>query len=180
MRPSIILTHVFRATEIACASLLLCATLPLAAQSDTSHNPSQYRLPVPNTACPVGLRADRRASVISREIDGKAIPTGQGLVLHFLNKPDRHVVSADITIHGYAGGVIAQPLTVNSRRDTAEQFHLSGSAAQPLIESTIWTEKIHGITWLELTRVTFSDGTSWQRSTPNECRVEPSLFVLVK
>jgi len=28
--------------------------------------------------------------------------------------------------------------------------------------------------------VTFSDGSSWQRTIPSECRIEPSLFVLVK
>jgi hypothetical protein len=168
MRSSMILT------------LLLSVTLPLAAQSNTGHSRSQFRLPSTPTACPVGLRADRRATIVSREVDGKPIPTGQGVVLHFLNAPERQVVAADITVYGYSGGVIAQPLTVNSSRGLSEEFHLTGSAAQPLVQPAIWTEKIHGITWVELTRVTFSDGTSWQRSAPNDCRIEPSLFVLVK
>jgi hypothetical protein len=160
--------------------ILLSAAFPLRAQSATGHSPSQFRLPSTPTACPVGLRADRRASVVSREVDGKPIPTGQGVVLHFLNTHERQVVAADITVYGYSGGVIAQPLTVNSARDLSEEFHLTGSAAQPLVQPSIWTEKIHGITWVELTHVTFSDGTSWQRSAPTDCRIEPSLFVLVK
>jgi hypothetical protein len=161
-------------------AVLLTATFPLAAQSNSGHAPSQFRLPSTPTACPVGLRADRRASVVSREVDGKPIPTGQGIVLHFLNTAGRRVVAADITVYGYSGGVIEQPLTVNSARGLSEEFHLTGSAAQPLVEPAIWTAKIHGITWVELTRVTFSDGTSWQRSAPSDCRIEPSLFVLVK
>jgi hypothetical protein len=175
--------------------ILLSAAFPLRAQLTTGHSPSQFRLPFAPTACPVGLRADRRASVVSREVDGKPIPTGQGLMLHFrapyqsVSTPQgtsvtpRHVISADITVHGHTGAVIAQPLTIASANPTAdvtEDFHLSGSASNPLTEDSLWTAKISTISWIELTRVTFSDGTSWQRAAPSDCRIEPSLFVLVK
>ena len=132
-------------------------------------------------ACPVDLHVDRRAGVISREVDGKAIPTGQGLDLHFVNRPERSIVSVDLTVHGRAGAVIAQPLTITSANpELAEDFHLTASASQPLTDKLIWTAKISGITWVELRRVVFSDGTSWNRTISSECRIEPSLFVLVK
>jgi hypothetical protein len=134
-------------------------------------------------ACPVDLRVDRRAGVISREVDGKPIPTGQGVALHFINTAERRVISADITVHGHAGAVVAQPLTIASANTTSEltqDFHLVASAGDPLSEKTLWTEKINGITWVELTHVAFSDGTAWQRSIAGECRITPSLFVLVK
>lgn len=180
MRPSMILPP-----------LLLFTPLAIAAQQSTtgqtkSQNAlpgranSRYRMPPDHMACPVNLHVDRRASIISREVDGKSIPTGQGLDLHFFNEPEHSVVSADITVHGYAGGVIEQPLTIRSYSELSEDFHLTGSASQPLADKLIWTAKIRGITWIELTRVLFSDGTSWQRTIPSECRVEPSLFVLVK
>lgn len=159
-------------------ALLLFATIPATAQSTPGNRRSQFRLPSDMMACPVELRADRRANIVSREVDGKPIPTGQGLMLHFLSRPT--VVSADIIVHGYAGGVIAQPLTVTSQSEATEKFHLTGSSSDPLIQPSIWTEKIHGITWLELTRVTFSDGSSWNSSIEKQCRIEPSLFVLVK
>jgi hypothetical protein len=172
MRPSMILP------------LLLLATLPLNAQRSHDSRPSaQYRLPPDHMACPVDLRVDRRAGVISREVDGKPIPTGQGLALHFVNTAERKVVLADITVHGHSGAAVAQPLTIasaNRRGELTEDFHLVGSGSEPLREKTLWTEKIEAITWVELTRVVFSDGTSWQRTIPSECRVEPSLFVLVK
>ena len=171
--------------------LFLFATLPVAAQqpsaqppatkqSHTSTGPMQFRFPPDTMACPVGLRVDRNANVIQREVDGKTIPTGKGATLHFMSPTERRVVEADITVHGYSGRVIAQPLTVNWNNDVTETFHLSGSASDPLIEKKLWTAKIAGITWLELTRVVFSDGTSWHSSVPGECRIEPSLFVLVK
>jgi hypothetical protein len=181
MRPSMILPLLLFFTPLAIA----------AQQSTTGHAKSQkallgransqYRMPPDHMACPVGLHADRRASIISREVDGKSIPTGQGLDLHFVNTAQRSVVSADITVHGRAGAVIAQPLTITAANpELSEDFHLTGSASQPLADKLIWTAKIRGITWIELTRVLFSDGTSWQRTIPSECRVEPSLFVLVK
>ena len=192
MRTSMILSLLL------CA-LLLAAALPLAGQSPALNERSQFRFPPDHMACPVDLRADRRAGVISREVDGKTIPTGQGLILHFRTPSEtastsqenaatpRRVISADITVHGYTGRVIAQPvtagakpLTVGAQSELTEDFHLTGSAANPLTQKAVWTAKIHGITWIELTRVTFSDGSSWQRTIPSECRIEPSLFVLVK
>ena len=174
--------------------LLLSLAMPLAAQSPVPNARSQYRFPPDRMACPVDLRADRRASVVSREVDGKAIPTGQGLVLHFRAfsgaasttpegtavTPHRNITSADIVVHGQSAAVIAQPLTIPKRStELTETFHLSGSATDPLLEKSLWTSRIHGITWIELTRVDFSDGSSWQRTISSECRIEPSLFVLV-
>jgi hypothetical protein len=171
--------------------LLLFAPLAIAAQQSTTSRAksqnappgrakSQYRMPPDHMACPVDLHVDRRASIISREVDGKSIPTGQGLDLHFVNTRGRNVVAVDMTVHGYDGRVIAQPLTAGSYSDLTEDFHLTGTAGEPLTDKLIWTAKIDGITWVELKRVLFSDGTSWQRTIPSECRVEPSLFVLVK
>lgn len=170
MRPSMIL------------ALFLFASLPITAQqSPTGHARSQYRFPPDHMACPVDLHVDRRASVISREVDGKAIPTGQGLDLHFPKAAERRVTSADITVHGHAGAVIAQPLTVHSANpELTEDFHLTSSGSQALTDKLIWTARISGITWVELRRVAFSDGTTWERSIASECRIEPSLFVLVK
>ena len=170
MRPSMIL------------ALFLFASLPITAQqSPTGHARSQYRFPPDHMACPVDLHVDRRASVISREVDGKAIPTGQGADLHFVNTHGRGVLSADITVHGYAGAVIAQPLTIKSvNPELTEDFHLTGSTSQPLANKQIWTARIRGITWIELRRIVFDDGTIWQSTIPDECRIEPSLFVLVK
>lgn len=173
--------------------LLLSLALPLAAQSPLPSARSQYRFPPDRMACPVDLRADRRASVVSREVDGKPVPTGQGLVLHFRAfssssttsegttvTPARAITSADIVVHGRSAAVIAQPLTIPNRaNELTETFHLTGTATEPLLEKSLWTSRIHGITWIELTRVTFSDGTSWERSISSECRIEPSLFVLV-
>jgi len=174
--------------------LLLSLAMPLAAQSPVPNARSQYRFPPDRMACPVDLRADRRASGVIREIDGKPIPTGQGLVLHFrasdettttpqgtVVAPRRTVTSADIVVHGHSAAVMAQPLTIPNRAtELTETFHLTGSATDPLVEKSLWTSRIHGITWIELTRVTFSDGTSWQRTIPSECRIEPTLFVLVQ
>lgn len=162
--------------------LFLFATLMATAQQSLSGRAkSQYHFPPDHMACPVDLHVDRRASVISREVDGKAIPTGQGVDLHFPKSAERGVVSADITVHGHAGAVIAQPLTIKSANpELTEDFHITGSGSQALSDKLIWTAKIRGITWVELRRVVFYDGTTWQSTISSECRIEPSLFVLVK
>jgi len=161
-------------------ALLLAASVPAAAQSPLGGSRSEVRLPPEQMACPVHLSADRHAGIVYREVDRKQIPNADGLVLHFTDTHNLKVVSADVTVYGYSGGVIAKPFTASSTKEISEEFHLSGSAERPLVSQAIGTAKILSITTVELTRVTFSDGTVWERSAPGECRIAPSPFVLVK
>lgn len=156
---------------------------PAPAQVESS---TQLRMPAEHMACPVEMRADRRGSVVTREVDRKMIPTGEGLVLHFRAAPSmasrKQVISADITVYGYSSKAMERMLPVQSRpaTDLKEDFHFSGSGSAPLTETSLWTAKIRSVASIELTRVEFSDGSTWERTIPRECVVEPNPFVLVK
>jgi len=169
---------------------VVAMALPATAQIESS---TQRRMPAKHMAwppehmaCPVDLRADRRGEAVSREVDGKTIPTGAGLVLHFRSAPSiaprKQVITADITVYGYSSKAMERMLPIQSRpaTDLKEDFHLTGSASSPLKERSLWTAKINGIASIELTRVEFSDGSTWERSIPKECVVEPNPFMLVK
>lgn len=156
------------------AVALTACMLPCAAQAV-----SKQSLGPETDACPVHIAVDRNSGLVTREVEGKQIPTAAGLILHFQSPADRAIVAADLIVHGYDGRVIAQPLETAAASELTEDFHLTATGADSLSRRSIWTQKIAGVVWVELTRVTFRDGSSWQRSVPGECRIEPSLMVLV-
>ena len=162
-------------------SLVLSAALPLTAQAPSTTGHSQYVLPHTNLACPVRLNAERRSAtgMILRETDGRARPHGQGLQVNFDRAQQLPIIAADLTVHGYSGGAIALPLTVTSAKDLVQDFHLTGTSERPIVESSIWTSNMTAISWIEVTRLVYADGTTWQRSSSRECVFEPSLYVPV-
>jgi hypothetical protein len=160
--------------------VLISATLPIAAQSRSGDAQSQYSLPRLSAACPVQFSANREGGLMMRKTDDAQGSLGQGLDLKFVNDAGRDILSADITVHGYTGQVLAQPLRVVQPRERTEDFHLQNPNQRNLSTTSVWTHNISAVTWIELMRITFRDGTSWQRSAPEDCVVTPSLLVLVK
>jgi hypothetical protein len=89
-----------------------------------------------------------------------------------------HVVSAEILVHGYPAGTRVIPASA-ATEEIAEAFHLAATEGIPWIDSPVQTTRIAMVDWLELTRIQFGDGSTWQPSTASHCSTAPSLFVLV-
>ena len=66
-----------------------------------------------------------------------------------------------------------------SKFDAIETTVLTATADSPLLHSSVWTKKMTAINWVELTRLEYADGTTWQASPQSHCSAAPSLFVLV-
>jgi len=103
---------------------------------------------------------------------------GQGLDIT-LTKPITQIVSADIVVHGFAPTAHIIPATLSAPTEITETFHLTPAAGEPLLHSSVWTKSMSPVSWVELTRLDYADGTSWQSSTPRQCSATPSLYVLV-
>jgi hypothetical protein len=132
------------------------------------------------SACPVGFSINRKpdAAVIWTNSPNPRAPHGQGLDITFA-KPKSQIASADIVVHGYPAGLHIFPATPSAPSEITETFHLTANADQPLLQPSIWTAHMVAISWVELTGLDYVDGTSWQASTPRQCRAAPSLYVLV-
>ena len=176
---------------------LLLAPLTLSAQNATGNSsPSQTEalrnqqaalsnqlaaLELRNaSACPVGFSVDRKpdGAVIWTNSPNPRAPHGQGLDITFA-KPKAQIASADIIVYGYPATVRVIPATPSAPSEITETFHLTAAADQPLLYPSVWTAHLVVVSWVELTRLDYSDGTSWQASTPRQCRAAPSLYVLV-
>jgi hypothetical protein len=159
---------------------MLFAPLTLAAQYVTGHS-SPYRVELrAASACPVGFSVDRKpdGAVIWTNSPQPRVPHGQGLDLNFA-KPATQIASVDIVVHGYLPTTHIIPATPSLPAEATETFHLTASAGQPLLHPSVWTQHMVVVSWVELTRIDFADGTTWQSSTPRQCAAAPSLFVPV-
>ncbi|HEX9200295.1 MAG TPA: hypothetical protein VF865_12100 [Acidobacteriaceae bacterium] len=167
--------------------VLLLSSATAGAQTSTSSNPTVLVLPPIASSCPVRLSVDRRPD--GRVVQTKSAPAhhGQGLNLGFwksteLAKSEAQIASADITVHFYpaaAHAIPAAPATHNTAPPT-ETFHLTGHSGEPLLSSSIWTREMAIVSWVELTRLNYADGTSWQSSAPRQCGAAPNLYVLIE
>jgi hypothetical protein len=103
---------------------------------------------------------------------------GQGLNIAF-GRSAAKIASADITVRGYPPTTHIIPATPSLPAEVTQTFHLTASSGAPLLHSSVWTERMIMIDWVELTRVQFADGTTWQSSAPRQCGAAPSLYVPV-
>jgi hypothetical protein len=159
---------------------LLFAPLTLSAQYVTGHS-SPYRVELRAApACPVGFSVDRKpdGAVIWTNSPHLREPHGQGLALTFA-RPATQIASADIVVHGYPATLHIILATPSAPAEITETFHLTASAGLPLLHPSVWTQRMVVVSWVELTRVQFADGTTWQSSAPRQCGASPSLYVPV-
>jgi hypothetical protein len=103
---------------------------------------------------------------------------GQGLDIDFA-RPESQIVSADIVVHGYPPTAHVIPATPSAPSEVTETFHLTAAAGKPLLHSSIWTAHMIMVNWVELTRLVYANGTTWQPTTPRQCEASPSPYVLV-
>jgi hypothetical protein len=106
-------------------------------------------------------------------------PVGQSVQITFSQSPSA-IVGVDLTVHGVGMSARITPAAQSSRAsELSETFHLSGSAAKPVLGSALSTQRPMIITWVELTRIEYANGASWQKSSTSRCAAAPGLYVLV-
>ena len=106
-------------------------------------------------------------------------PVGQNVQIRFKQSPSA-IVGVDLTVHGVSMSARMTPTAQFSREsELSEVFHLSGSSVEPVLESALRTQKPMIITWVELSRIDYASGASWEKSSTSRCSAAPSLYVLV-
>jgi hypothetical protein len=104
-------------------------------------------------------------------------PQGQGVGITVADAHER-IVAVDIAVHGYAAG--ARPIPAMRRpEEITETFHLVASEGHPLVDSSISTTHIGMVNRLDLIRIEYAGGTTWQPSSQSRCTASPSLLLLV-
>jgi len=162
--------------------VLLSTSASLSAKAQAGAMHPLYVQPPASKDCPVGLSANREPGIPIQSVKGESISHGQGLQINFTTSAGRAIVKADILVHGVKtagpeGLLLAQQRSSN--RNTTESFQVAGTPAAPLLHPLIWTKSMTAISWLELTRIEYADGSVWQALAESRCVAAPSLYVLV-
>jgi hypothetical protein len=145
--------------------------------------------PPASESCPVMFSAQRTPHgglvTVKRPGVGEhagALP-GLGLRIDFRIPRTVGIVKVGLTVHGMSlvDGVHAMPALYGTPAgaNSTETFELSGSADSPLLHPSIQTTQLSAIAWVELTRVEYSNGSTWEAAEHSRCVAAPNGFLLV-
>jgi hypothetical protein len=165
--------------------ILLLSSSSLTAQTSAATTSTVFTTPPASQSCPVNFSVKRNPKSGLVMVKRPGTPPGpaysQGLHIDFVPRTESPIRKASITVHGMTPGTRMLPTRAATPMgdDATETFELTPSAGLPLLHSSIWTKKMSAVTYVELTRIEYADGTTWQPSPESRCTAAPSLFVLV-
>lgn len=139
------------------------------------------RRAAPVGSCPVGFAVHRTPQGLILQTKGNSHAHEQGFRVSFAPLGAHAIVSARVTLHGLAGGLLmpAAQATAAPGRFASESRELTPGREGRLFQSVVYTRKLTGLQWVELNELEYADGTQWQEPSPGSCRAEPDHFLLV-
>ena len=64
--------------------------------------------------------------------------------------------------------------------DASKAFEVHRAAGQKSLSNfEVWMGKVGALRWVDVTSITYADGTNWKAAKDSVCRAFPSLFVPV-
>jgi len=147
---------------------------------------------LPNT-CPVSLTAQQSSAAFKREVgSGSARPDGiaQWLHLNIAGSGSRRVVTATVTVHGFAdksrmlpasSAVLSSPMSSSAASSDAswtENVRFSPAGASD-VAAQLRVPGMTGVTAIDLKAVTYADGSTWKLAQGSSCRVSIGGLMLV-
>ena len=138
----------------------------------------QEQLHAEMTACPVGFSVERKSTPGLQAARNAGAEPRQALDVS-LRTNERKIVEADVTVHGMAFRPRIIGASTNEAEDTPEEFVLRGTPDAPIELSSISLQRLGTVSWVELTRLVYSDGTTWVPVGNTHCTTRPSMLVLV-
>jgi hypothetical protein len=134
-----------------------------------------------NLGCPVGFLASRQATgqtLAASESHHSAPALGLHLELDRRDTPA--IESVEVTVYGLSPDSrvlpASQPLGDTISR-TIELHRATGTDS--LAQSDLWIHQFGVINWVDLTFITYADGTTWQATKHFKCRSVPSDLLLI-
>ncbi len=136
--------------------------------------------------CPINLYAQRQSPLVLWSASEAARPSpsrpspAQGLhvTLNSIDTPP--IESIDATLHGLSTSPRVLPTAPSPTADITKDFHLQRKAGEKGLTSfNLWMSHVGVLRWVDVTSITYADGTSWHSPQPSLCRAIPSPFLLV-
>lgn len=132
-------------------------------------------------SCPVDFFVSRiSAPAVMVAKEDKSSHSGPGLKMNLAGSGASEVVKATVIVYGSSKQARLTPATANPNADMTETFELRSDArARSLLHSSVWLKKMSAVSWVDLTKIEYADGSVWHASSISQCRAAPSMLVLV-
>ena len=155
-----------------------------AALAQTSGTNTVLIAPPVGQNCPISLTAQHTPGGSVVNVGKQESPGKQGYRLTLASSPlakaqNRVIVGATVTLHGISGQHLL-PASEKDGDDAAESVAISlipGSDHR--FHSTVYTERLNAVQWIELNTLTYADGSQWRESASASCRVTPNGYMPV-
>lgn len=133
------------------------------------------------STCPIQLSAQRQSGLaILTASDARSKEPYQGLHVTLTHIDNPPILSVEATLHGLSPNPSILPITPEPTHDVTKTFLLQRKPGEPSLASfDLWMSRIGALRWVDVTSITYADGTTWHAAQPSTCRAIPSLFVLV-
>jgi hypothetical protein len=185
------------------AAVLVLASTFVSGQSSLSYSAPQANGPTllqgfsgQNTkfrylGCPVNIFATRQATTqMMYAGTRKLVSPVQGLHLTIDDQGYLEATSSgafqlilidsiDVIVTAVSTDARVIPVETSSS-DVIRTFHFSRTSSEKgLHDADVWMDKVGAIRWLDVTDVSFTNGTHWHAYANTNCRIVPSNFVLI-
>lgn len=181
MRPS----HALACTLLLSSAFGLC--LAAAAQASSEGAPVVSQVTVLHAThmlntCPVSLRAQHGANASLQQAE-QGRPKGVAQLLHLtlVDPQSKSIVKARLRVHGLSGKARAtQTLTDTVEPDAIQTLNVRFTTApgKPAV-ADLWVPAMTAVLKIDISSVTYADGTTRNFSVSDGCRVTPDPLMLV-
>lgn len=133
-------------------------------------------------SCPVGFTVQRKGMPAMRSIaSGDAVRRrGAGLDIHFSEYAALRIAQVKVVVHGVSTDPMLLQVADSKNDNVTETFHLQrADGDKELAGSALWTRAMGTISRVELTEITYTDGSVWRPSEESRCSAKPNGLVLV-
>jgi hypothetical protein len=131
--------------------------------------------------CPVNLYAQRQSPVVIQSTS-EAAKQDQSQALHvILKRTDTPpIVSVEATLYGLSPDAQVIPVAARRAREISKTFQLERKPGEAsLTHFDLSMSRVGILKWVDVTSITYADGTSWHTPQASLCRAVPSPLVLV-
>ncbi len=132
--------------------------------------------------CPVWLTAQRDAEgtmLMTQSHQGDPLAQGLKVIFRHAPSPIESVTGTLYATRSFGPGW----LLVQSglpEPDATKPFEFHRAAGQKsLVDFEVWMDNVATLRWVDVTAITYADGTTWKAPKDAVCRAFPSLFVPV-
>ena len=140
-----------------------------------STEPSSLQV-FPLGSCPIGVEARQQQSTQYLFADSAGPAIHPLYTVNFATRDSRRIREVALELVGPTGPHREEVASRSPlKQDAVESFTLARMS-----NPDVATARLTAVRWIDLVRITYSDGTTWNRGPENTCRVSPNGFIPVQ